>query len=210
MDNYVHDNNTPNAPSAGSAAAGPVGTGMTIAGGRNDTVMHNRFERNNAWGIALVIYPDSGPPCTGGVNLPGLCLYDDWGNALIDNYFAHNGSYGNPTNGDFAELTALPGPSNCFRGNTEEGGGKVTSSPAGLQQSKPTCGATVPADPNPVFSAEILCDSQISVGPTPIPCLPGSNYPRRTHIVMHPLPAGLASMPNPCAAVPTNLWCPAL
>jgi hypothetical protein len=210
MDNYVHDNNNPNVPSAGSAAAGPVGTGMTIAGGRNDTVMHNRFERNNAWGIALVIYPDSGPPCTGGVNLPGLCLYDDWGNALIDNYFAHNGSYGNPTNGDFAELTALPGPSNCFRGNTEEGGGKVTSSPAGLQQSKPTCGATVPPDPNPVFSAEILCDSQISVGPTPIPCLPGSNYPRRTHIVMHPLPAGLATMPNPCAAVPTNPWCPAL
>ena len=50
MDNYVHDNNNPNVPSAGSAAAGPVGTGMSISGGRNDTVMHNRFVHNKAWG----------------------------------------------------------------------------------------------------------------------------------------------------------------
>ncbi|MBV8220512.1 MAG: hypothetical protein JO325_18765, partial [Solirubrobacterales bacterium] len=41
--NYVHDNNNPDVPSAGAAAAGPVGTGMSISGGRNDTIMDNRF-----------------------------------------------------------------------------------------------------------------------------------------------------------------------
>ena len=32
MHNYVHDNNNPNVPAAGSAAAGPVGTGISAAG----------------------------------------------------------------------------------------------------------------------------------------------------------------------------------
>jgi hypothetical protein len=123
--------------------------------------------------------------------------------------FAHNGSYGNPTNGDFAELTTLPGPSNCFRGNTEKGGGAVTSSPPGLQQLKPVCSGLALPDPNPLFTAEVACDSQISFGPSAVPCLPGSSYPRRTHVVMHPLPAGLETMPNPCADVPANPWCPA-
>ena len=86
MNNYVHDNNNPNVPGAGSAAAGPVGTGMSISGGRNDTVMNNRFVNNDAWGVILVPYPDSGPPCTGGTkNSPllgkGSCLYDEWGDA---------------------------------------------------------------------------------------------------------------------------------
>ena len=33
MDNYVADNNNPDVPTAGSAAAGPVGTGMSLSGG---------------------------------------------------------------------------------------------------------------------------------------------------------------------------------
>jgi hypothetical protein len=41
--NFVHDNNNPNVPSAGAAAAAPVGTGMSISGARNDTVMDNRM-----------------------------------------------------------------------------------------------------------------------------------------------------------------------
>ena len=104
MNNYVHDNNNPNVPKVGAAGTGPVGTGMTVTGGRNDTVMNNRFVNNNAWGIAVIPYPDSGPPCTGGtLNSPilgqGSCLYDEWGDALIGNKFSNNGGYGNPTNG---------------------------------------------------------------------------------------------------------------
>src|SRR5580658_10526902 len=62
MDNYVDDNNNPNSPAAGSAAAGPYGTGMTISGARNVTVMDNTFENNGAWGTLFVPYPDSGTP----------------------------------------------------------------------------------------------------------------------------------------------------
>jgi hypothetical protein len=210
MNNYVHDNNNPNVPSAGSAAAGPVGTGVSVAGGRFDTFMHNRVVNNDAWGVIFVPYPDSGPPCTGGINVPTLCMYDDWGNALTGNTFSHNGSYGNPTNGDYAELTVTPAPSNCFAGNTEKGGGQASSSPPALQQLKPTCGGTTLPDPNPLFLAEVACDSQIALGPIGgnTGCLPGSHYPRRTQVEMHPLPSGLATMPDPCAGVPVNPWCP--
>ncbi len=49
-------------PEAGNAAAGPTGTGMTLSGGRNDTVMDNTFSDNGAWGFLIVPYPDSGTP----------------------------------------------------------------------------------------------------------------------------------------------------
>jgi hypothetical protein len=61
MDNYVHDNNNPNVPYSGSAGAGPVGTGMSVSGGRNDTIINNRFVNNEAWGVIFVPYPDKGP-----------------------------------------------------------------------------------------------------------------------------------------------------
>ena len=61
MNNFVHDNNNPNVPAAGSAAAGPVGTGMSISGGRNDTVMNNRFVNNDAWGVILVPFTGQRP-----------------------------------------------------------------------------------------------------------------------------------------------------
>ncbi len=208
--NYVHDNNNPNVPAAGSAAAGPVGTGMSISGGRNDTVMSNRFADNDAWGVIFVAYPDQGPPCTGGtLNSPllgpGGCAFDNWGNALVDNVFHHNGSFGNPTNGDFGELTVESGhPTNCYRGNVQQGGGAVTSSPSDLQQTKPRCAGTAPANLNEPFLSEVYCDSQLELAL----CTPTDHYPRVTRIVMHPLPTRqLKTMPNPCADVPANPWC---
>ncbi len=39
--NYFHNNNNPNVPGAGFAGQAPTGTGMTLSGGRNDTVMDN-------------------------------------------------------------------------------------------------------------------------------------------------------------------------
>src|SRR4051812_28093206 len=211
--NYVHDNNDPNVPGAGTAAAGPVGTGMSISGARDNTVVGNRFENNGAWGIILVPYPDTETPppgqdCQGGVNSgpPGnLCLYDDWGNEIANNTFKHNGFFGNDTNSDFGEITSTgPNPTNCFHGNKEAGGGEPTSSPSGLQQSKPKCGSDAQADPNPAMTNQVLCDSQF-FGDTP--CTPGSNYPRQTKVVMPPLPKGLKSMPRPCKGVPANPWC---
>ena len=219
--NYVHDNNNPNVPGAGVAAAGPVGTGMSISGGRDNTVVGNRFVNNGAWGIVLVPYPDTetppdnAPACRGGINTgppSNGCLYDDWGNAILNNSFKNNGFFGNDTNGDIGEITSTSAPTNCFHGNVEEGGGTVTTSPAGLQQSKPTCNRqTVPPDPNPSMVNQIACDSQFFAGLVPggsSPCTPGSTYPRQSQVVMHPLPHGLKSMPHVCAGVPVNAWCP--
>ncbi|MBV9917494.1 MAG: hypothetical protein JO153_13400 [Solirubrobacterales bacterium] len=212
MNNYVHDNNNPNVPAAGSAAAGPVGTGMSISGGRNDAVMNNRFVNNNAWGVILVPYIDSGPPCTGGnPNSPFGCLFEEWGDALLNNRFSHNGSYGHPSNGDFAHLNLQDGePTNCYRGNRAIGGGPLSPDAAALQQAYPFCtGAAVPASSsNPAFLSEVLCNSQVQLNGQPSPC-PTGQYPRRTRVVMHPLPKGLPTMPNPCRGVPANPWCPA-
>ncbi len=217
MHNYVHDNNNPNVPSAGLAGGGPVGTGMSVSGARDDTVMDNRFVHNGAWGTIFVPFPDSGPPCTGGTSGPGgqpACVYDEWGDALIDNSYAYNGFFGNPTNGDFALTNWEPGPTDCFSGN-QDTAGPLTSTPSYAEQLYPTCnGQTVPPSMlNPqsaAFTEEVACDSTLYL---PLagkaPCSPTDNYPRRTTVIMHPLPPHLATMPNPCAGVPANRWCTA-
>jgi hypothetical protein len=212
MHNYVHDNNDPNVPAAGAAAAGPVGTGMTVTGGRDDTILDNRFVNNGAWGVILSPYLDSGPPCTGGTPNAigaGSCLYDEWGNALIGNSFSHNGWYGHPSNGDFAQIAFESGhPTDCYSANTGAGGG-LTADAAALQAAHPACtGAAAPAgSSDPAFETELLCDSQVELNPgQPSPC-PNGQYPRRTRVLMHRLPKGLKTMPNPCQGVPSNPWC---
>jgi hypothetical protein len=211
MHNFVHDNNNPDVPATGTAAQGPVGTGMSVSGGRNDTVMENRFVNNGAWGVIFVPYPDSGNPCTGGTkNSPllgnGSCLYDEWGDALLNNSFTHDGFFGNPTNGDFEQQSLEAHPTDCFSGNTDASGGLNPDS-AALEQTHPSCnGSTAPSNLNIPFLDESLCDSQIKI--PPFGCLPGDHYPRQTKVVMHPLPKGLKTMPNPCQGVPRNPWCP--
>jgi hypothetical protein len=213
MHNYVHDNNNPNVPAAGSAAAGPVGTGMSVSGGRNDTIMDNRFVNNDAWGLILVPYLDSGPPCTGGtLNAlgAGSCLFDEWGDALIGNTFGPNGAYGHPSNGDIGQINFESGhPTNCYSGNSAAGGATLSSDLLALQTAHPSCdgSTTGTGSSNSAFLAEVLCDSQVELSPgTPSPC-PTGQYPRATQVVMHPLPGNLKTMPDPCAGVPGNPWC---
>jgi hypothetical protein len=215
--NYIHDNNNPNVPASGSAAAGPVGTGMSVEG-RNDTVMGNLFKNNGAWAVAFQGYPDTGTPpsnavpCVGGIQnysllgIPVACFYDNWNNALTGNTFTHNGFFGNQTNGDFAETTFTAGnPINCYSGNTDTSG-QLTSSPANLEQTNPVCGPIASApNMNLPYVFQAFCDTLI-FGPT-TPCPPGSHYPRRTHVLLRPLPRNLRTMPNPCAGVPANPWC---
>ena len=207
MHNYIHDNNNPNAPGSGYAGAAPVGTGMTLSGGRNDTVMDNTFSNNGAWGFLMVPFPDSSTPeygqtCsgTGGVENGAFgCVYDPMNNALLHNTFSHNGSFGNPSNGDYGQIILNSGqPSNCYSGNTAPNG----TSPANLEQLYPTCGVTTTA-PNtggPLL-AQVLCD----FGSTP--CGADMVYPKSTGVVMHPLPKGLPSMSDPCSGVPDSAWC---
>jgi hypothetical protein len=77
----------------------------------------------------------------------------------------------------------------------------------------PTCdGHTVlPSALNPQsaqFTEEVACDSTLDLpGTGKAPCAPNDHYPRRTQVVMHPLPNGLPSMAHPCAGVPRNPWC---
>jgi hypothetical protein len=215
MKNNVHDNNVVNVPYAGSAGEGPVGTGVSVSGGRNDSFINNTFSNNKAWGVILVPFPDSGSPCTGGTpDSPflggpgsGSCLYDDWGNAIIKNKFVHNGGYGNQTNGDFDHLNFENHPSSCFRGNTDPAG--LSPDSKMLEQKYPTCTKNdVPPDFRTPVLNEALCDSQVS--DPPFGCQPGDHYPRRTKVVMHALPPAskLTTMPNPCQGVPANPWCP--
>jgi hypothetical protein len=214
MHNNVHDNNNAQAPSAGSAAAGPVGTGMSVSGARDDTVMDNTFANNGAWGTIFVPYPDSGPPCTGGTpNYPllgnGSCLYDEWGDALLNNKYTHNGFFGNPTNGDFEELNFESGhPTDCFSGNTDTAGA-LNSASAALEKQYPSCtGKAAGANINAPFLTEVLCDSGTELGGVSA-CLPTDKYPKLGNVVMHPLPAAsqLATMPKPCSGVPSDPWC---
>jgi hypothetical protein len=186
---------------------------MSVSGGRNDTIMNNTFANNNSWAVVFLPYPDNGPPCTGGTPGglgPGSCLYDDWGDALIGNTFSHNGSYGHPSNGDFAWLSFENGhPTPCFSVNAESGGGTLTPDALKLQQTYPSCnGQSIPSgSSNQNFLPEVLCNTQVELSPgTPSPC-PTGQYPRRTQVVMHPLPRGLQTMRNPCAGVPANPWC---
>jgi hypothetical protein len=210
--NYVHDNNNPNVPSAGTAALGPVGSGIIVSGGRFDTVTGNRVVNNGSWGIMLVPFPDLGTPppiahCEGGTTdgpLPG-CYYDDWANTVSHNTFTHNGFFGNPTNGDAADISGQNTPGNCWFGNVNTNGTPITSEPPDIQSTHGTCG--VPnqgAGPTSTLALQLICANQL-LGPCPPS--PGMVYPRTTRVVMPPLPRGLRTMPDPCRGVPPNAFC---
>jgi hypothetical protein len=208
MDNDVHNNNNPDPPAAGSAAAGPVGTGMTISGGRNDTVMDNTFADNGAWGTLVVPYPDTGTPspgvsCSGSGGHPDGdlgCVYDPEGDALLHNTYTHDGFFGNQSNSDFGQITLFAGePQNCFAGNLAPDG----TAPAGLEQAQATCGVlTTSSNTGGPLLAQVECDAGF------LPCSSTEVYPARTATTLGKVPDNLPTMPNPCAGVPTDPWCP--
>jgi hypothetical protein len=213
MNNYVHDNNNPNVPKAGAASQGPVGTGLSIAGGRFDTVMDNRIVHNGSWGVLLAPYPDDETPppgehCQGGTsdtvlaNFGFTCTFDDWGNQLFGNHFKDNGFFGNPTNGDIGELTLIDAtPINCYRGNKTPDG----TSPPDIQKTNTDCGRRGTANTNLPLLAESACASEIDTSF----CTPTDRYPRQTKVVMHDLPKRqLEPMDRPCWKLPKNRWCP--
>jgi hypothetical protein len=214
--NYVHDNNNPNVPSHGIAGAAPVGTGITVYGGRHNVFTNNRIVNNGAWGILFVPFPDTEQPppiahCEGGADLstPGspLCYFDDFGNETANNTFKHNGFFGNSSNGDIAELTGA-GPnantdSNCFHDNVDALG-PLTSDPSNID-SYNQCGQTYPPATDPVLTAQVACDTGLL---SECPKNEAANYPRPTNVSLQ-LPAPQKTMPNPCAGVPANPWCTA-
>jgi hypothetical protein len=231
--NYVHDNNNPNVPTFGAAELAPVGTGLVIAGGRNDTVIHNRITNNGAWGILVIPFPDIGNPpgvasCAGEISLPllgllgnqSLCYFDAFGNEIAANTVSHNGGFGNLTNGDLAEASNPETPGNCWHDNVRPAGeGTVTSAPPLLQLTHRLCGVTNAgaAFVSPL-GLNVICDAQFLATLLPgvsCPSVPGIlglpglfAYPRSTGVVL-PRAAPQPSLAHPCAGVPANPWCPA-
>jgi hypothetical protein len=232
-DNRIYDNNNPNVPgnaANGLAGASPVGAGVVLAGTRQVTLYRNQITGNGSWGVLVADLPDqeypptavNGENCQGGVYLvppgtPGqapLCYFQALGNQVLGNSFSGNGGFGNPTNGDVALFTTpstdLAPPhhvygADCFAGNTDPAG--LTSDPPAVQ-SDPllACGTPSPGNPDPALVTEAECAAQLFA---PCPPLPGLSYPRPAASFPLPMPPAQPSMPNPCAGVPADPWCPA-
>jgi hypothetical protein len=211
--NYVHDNNNPNTPNRkGSLRA--VGTGMIVTGGRNNVLTGNRIERQGAWGILLVPFIDVGKPppvahCQGGVatkNKDGTttCYFDDWGNQVVDNTFVGNGFFGNPTNGDLADVSGQNTPGNCWHGNVRGDGTAVTAEPADLQTAHADCAAGGHGDDlSSELAGQVLCDTELL---SKCPADATHRYPRVTTVTVLKVPRQ-PSMPDPCAGAPKSKWC---
>jgi len=214
-DNLIDDNNNPNVPGNGTnGVAGyiPVGTGVVLGGGRYTELLDNRIFDNDAWGVAVADFPDQETPppvahCQGGSYLvpppapKPLCYYQSFGNVVADNSFAHNGGYGNPSNGDIVLYAEQHDPGNCFAGNTDPRG--LSSDPANIQSSPfHPCGQ---ANGSTGAAAEAQLACALKLGR----CPPGTKYPRPARRFTLRLPPRQPTMPDPCAGVPANPWCPA-
>jgi hypothetical protein len=238
QNNLVDDNNNPNTPVYGTAGLGPTGTGMTVSGGRDDTIMNNEFLNNGAWGILFAPYPDGnttsdGKTCTGtkgllgtSLGIPGLaCLYDPMNDVLLNNKFSGNGTLGNPSNADFGNLLVGGNePVNCFSGNTEWDSTFSTQTGAATDanaldgspgQTLATCGTKtvkVKSKSNPAGLLGANTDGTLLVQ---LECDAGvlsgglcTGTYPQPTSVVMQPLPALPSMSNPCVNTPANLWCP--
>jgi hypothetical protein len=224
--NYFHDNNNRDVPGNG---LGLVGVGFLVLGGRNDTITGNLFARNGAWAAVADFWfsgVQNGPAdCTsgGGIwdnpyadTLGGgpTCFFTDFGSNFSGNVFVGNGFFGQPTNGDLADLSdfravgipaASPGHGNCWHGNIDPFG--VTSWPADLQQTNGNCATAGPGGSltGPLIS-QLFCN-YLQLPPSD-PLCGGAVYPQQDpSFSLLPLPPQ-PTMPDPCSALPRMIpWC---
>ncbi|MHB8467658.1 MAG: hypothetical protein ACYDH6_02945 [Acidimicrobiales bacterium] len=208
-DNVVDHNNDPNVPGSGIAGSAPVGTGIELSGTENILVRGNSVHDNGAWGIVVHDYPDTETPppvahCQGGVGVGAApaCLFQAYGNEVASNRLAHNGFFGNLTNGDLADDTSPHAPGNCFHDNVDVQGLRVWP-PTLVTPLFSTCGIPNGGDLT-ILTVELLCDSGVF---GTCPKLPGVSYPSSTGVTLLPIPFAEPTMPNPCAGVPPNPWC---
>ncbi|MDQ6660775.1 MAG: hypothetical protein M3Z24_07405, partial [Chloroflexota bacterium] len=205
--NNVHDNNNPNVPQFGISGSAPVGTGIELAGGENDTVIGNEISNQGNWGIVINDLPDpetppaiNPHPCSGGVQLGTICYFTGFGSTVAHNTLKSNGFFGNPTNGDLADGHIFHNPGNCWYANHDPHG--VTGAPINIQTVLGTCGVANQGDLK--VQAAILCIA--FADPQSCAALPPLRYPKETAPVLLPIP-NQPTMENPCAGVPDDSWC---
>jgi hypothetical protein len=207
--NYIHDNNNPNA-TADLGGLRAIGVGLVVAGGRHNKITGNRVEHNGAWGILLIPLIDIRKPpkvahCQGGTatnNSDGTvtCFFDDFANQVIGNKLKDSGFFGNPTNGDLADISGQNTPGNCWHDNAA-----ASAEPSDLQTAHADCSAPGHGDDiSSTLADQVLCNTEVLSK-----CAddPTHHYPRTTKVDVHRLPK-LKGMPNPCKGVPANPWCP--
>ncbi len=213
--NLIEDNNNPNVPGSGFAhsLAGEIvaGIGVVFAGASYTELLDNRIVDNDAWGVLVADFADGETPppvahCQGGTYVvpppapSPLCYYQSFGDVVADNSFAHNGSFGNPTNGDIGLNTEGHNPGNCFAGNTDPDG--LSSEPANIQSFPFNPCGEMNGSIDPTATAQLRCALKI------VPCPPGTNDPQPASKFTLKMAPRQPTMPNPCAGVPGNPWCP--
>jgi hypothetical protein len=213
MDNDISRNDDASAPAFGITPL--IGVGVDIQGGSYDTITGNSITDEGAWGVVVADNVDSlstAPQshCQGGVpNIvsAGSCLFEALGNRIYGNSFTQDGSFGNPTNGDLAMLGLAPvpaAPRDCFYGNTTSHA-PLTSSPAQIESATvdgQPCGVRPGTEDNPALLQQLGCADGGHCTDH------DAHYPVSDTIGAVPLPA-LPTMPDPCAGVPRNAFCPA-
>jgi hypothetical protein len=194
--NLVEDNGDPNVP--GGNVAHLIGAGIMIAGGRNDTVVHNTVRRQGSYGIVVTPFPwlgraaTPGDRCQGGLARGELCFFDTFGNVVAGNALSANGGFGNPTNGDLGD-----GSHGRFFGTL---GAELLCASFLLHD----CNGTV-APALPMLAA--LAAAVHATQRTPARASTPARYPQQTAVTA-PMHQAQPSLPNPCTRVPANSWCP--
>jgi len=132
-----------------------------------------------------------GDNCQGGLPVGTACFFDTFGNVVAGNALSANGAFGNPTNGNRAD-----GSHKRFFGIL---GAQVLCATGYLG---PCDGTVAPALPK---LAQLAAAVHATLAP--MRASAPARYPQQT-TVSAPRPPMQPSLPNPCATVPANPWCP--
>ena len=207
--NDVHDNNNGDVPEAGNAEQrGRSGTGMTLSGGRNDTVMDNTFTNNGAWGTPSSRIPTARcqlhqkcSETTAATEISGLgCVFETENDALEGNTYFHDGFYGNPSNADFGQIP----PAQWLARQLLLRQQRAELQCAGQPRAAP---AHVRRHHHDHQQRQHAARGGRVRHAGPAVCPARTNYPPQTGVHLEPMPQGLPTMANPCAGVPSNPWC---
>jgi hypothetical protein len=165
MNNYVHDNGNTKAPYTVWAHI-PLGTGILVAGGDKNYVMHNRVENNPDYGILVL----------------GNIDQNFW--IASGNVVEHNTVKGSGI-ADLA-LGAPTGANNCFSDN------KATTTLPPLLEASHACGSPLALDGGGDFSITLrLFANDVNAGLTS----PGPSY-QPPDFRKIPAPPAQANMPD--------------